>query len=270
VGRLHLFEFEDQAWLLDVIRHGITDILNIIEEEWNLYDPIIPRLRVVLQELKCEKVVDLCSGSGGPWKYLIGCLIDSEIRFLKVFLTDKFPRSNILESNRSQASNLEFTPYPVDARKVPKELTGFRTLFGSFHHFRPEEAMGILQDAVKHGEGIALFEMTRRHWFPIMYIILFDPIFVILYTPFIKPFRWLRLVLTYLVPLIPFMLLFDGIVSCLRTYSPEELRVMVKKIRGNNDYNWEIGIEKFRSFPFRYFPGGVTYLIGYPKKASAI
>lgn len=265
MGRLHLFEFEDQAWLPSVIRDGITGFLNIIEEKGKLYTPIVPRLRIVLKELKCEKIIDLCSGSGGPWKYLIGRLVDSETSSLEVLLSDKFPSFNILELDTFQASKLEFAPYPVDATKVPKELKGFRTLFGSFHHFRPEEAVGILQDVVKCGEGIALFEMTRRNWLSIMYILLLAPISVLLYIPFIKPFRWLRLILTYLVPLLPFMLVSDGIVSCLRTYSLEELQMMVKKVRGNNLYNWEIGMKKYKRFP-----GGITYLIGYPKTKTSI
>lgn len=265
MGRLHLFEFEDQAWLPSVIRDGITGFLNIIEEKGKLYTPIVPRLRGILKELKCEKIVDLCSGSGGPWKYLIGRLVDSETSSLEVLLSDKFPSFNILELDAFQASKLEFAPYPVDATKVPKELKGFRTLFGSFHHFRPEEAVGILQDVVKCGEGIALFEMTRRNWLSIMQILLLAPISVLLFIPFIKPFRWLRLILTYLVPLLPFMLVSDGIVSCLRTYSLEELQMMVKKVRGNNLYNWEIGMKKCKRFP-----GSIAYLIGYPKTKTSI
>ena len=264
MGRLHLFEFEDQAWFPNVIRDGITGFLSVIDEKWQLYKPIVPRLGLVLWELSCDKVVDFCSGSGGPWKYLTCRLLNSERRPHKVVLTDKFPSADILELNRSQTAYLEFVPYPVDATKVPKELTGFRTFFSSFHHFRWKDAIGILQDAVNHGEGIALFEMTRSHWLAIMYVVILDPVFVLLYIPFMKPFRWLRLVLTYLVPLIPLMLIFDGIVSCLRTYSPEELQVMVKNIRGSSDYNWEIGIEKPK-----YFPAGITYLIGYPRKDAS-
>lgn len=265
MGRLHLFEFEDQTWLPGVIRDGMTGILNIIEEKAKLYITIVPCLRSVLRELKCEIIVDLCSGSGGPWKYLIDCLVDSETSSLEVLLSDKFPSFNILELDTFQASKLEFLPYPVDATQVPKELKGFRTLFGSFHHFRPEEAVGILQDVVKCGEGIALFEMTRGNWLSIMYIFLLAPISVLLYIPFIKPFRWPRLILTYLIPLLPFMLVFDGIVSCLRTYSLKELQMMVKKVRGNNLYNWEIGMKKCKRFP-----GGITYLIGYPKPKTLI
>jgi hypothetical protein len=263
VKRLQLFEFEDQEWLPNVIRDGITGVLNIMQERWKLYTPIVPRLRVVLRELKAKRIIDLCSGSGGPWTYLATLLNDSQTRPLKVFLTDKFPGSNYFELTRFQTPDLEFVAQPVDATKVPKELNGFRTLFNSFHHFCPEDATRILQDAVTDGEGIALFELTRRNLLDIVYIALFSFASAIIYTPFIKPFRWPRLVLTYLLPIIPFLLAFDGIVSCLRTYSTQELRDMVAKLTGNNDYNWEIGTKNLK-----YFPGGVTYLVGYPKKNS--
>ena len=32
-------------------------------------------------------------------------------------------------------------------------------------------------------------------------------------TPFVRPFRWSRLLFTYVIPLIPLLVLFDGTVS---------------------------------------------------------
>jgi hypothetical protein len=62
---------------------------------------------------------------------------------------------------------------------------------------------------------------------------------------------------TYVIPIIPLVLLFDGVVSCLRTYRPQELREIVEKLR-SCQYNWEVGELAGRRAP-------VTYLIGYPK-----
>src|SRR5262245_9719783 len=54
------------------------------------------------------------------------------------------------------------------------------------------------------------------------------------------------------------IVLWDGVVSCLRTYSPAELRELTNGL-GAGDYLWESGEEKYaRSL----IP--VTYLIGYP------
>src|SRR5439155_21664731 len=119
----------------------------------------------------------------------------------------------------------------VDATSGPPALSGFRTLFSSFHHFRPEEARRILADAVRQRQGIGVFEATQRSA-PAMLAMLLTPLFVLLATPFIRPFRLSRLFWTYLLPVVPIVALFDGVVSCLRTYTPTELRALVAEVPG--------------------------------------
>ena len=139
--------------------------------------------------------------------------------------------------------------------KVPGELRGFRTMFTSFHHFPPEEARAILQNAVDEGQNIGVFEMTKRA--PLTIALMFPwAIMPLFFTPWIRPFRWSRLFWTYVVPVVPFVFLFDGIVSCLRTYRPEELREMVDQLTVNG-YRWEIGEQSGAPAEM-----AITYLIG--------
>jgi hypothetical protein len=127
--------------------------------------------------------------------------------------------------------------------KVPGELQGFRTMFSSFHHFSPEEARAILQNAVEAGQGIGIFEITRRA--PSTIALMFPwAIMLFVFTPLIRPFRWSRLLCTYVVPIIPLVLLFDGVVSCLRTYQPQELREMVKNWPESNTSGKWASIQK--------------------------
>ena len=54
----------------------------------------------------------------------------------------------------------------MSATAVPARLSGFRTMFTSFHHFKPEQAQAILADAVRNRCGIGIFEFTyRMNWF---------------------------------------------------------------------------------------------------------
>ncbi|HEV2667545.1 MAG TPA: hypothetical protein VG324_21700, partial [Blastocatellia bacterium] len=85
---------------------------------------------------------------------------------------------------------------------------------------------------------------------------------VLLVTPLIRPFRWSRLFWTYALPLVPLIVLWDGAVSCLRTYSPAELRELTNGL-GDGDYLWESGEEKHPRSPIP-----VTYLIGYPSDSQ--
>jgi hypothetical protein len=147
---------------------------------------------------------------------------------------------------------------PVDVTRVPESLAGFRTLFTAFHHFPPAQAQAILQDAVRQGQGIAIFEQTRRHPLALL-LMLWLPTVAWLVTPFLRPFQWRRLLFTYLLPLIPLVLCVDGLVSCLRTYSPAELRAMTARLEGAA-YVWQAGRARSPLLPI-----GVTYLVGYPE-----
>lgn len=115
-----------------------------------------------------------------------------------------------------------------------------------------------MQDAVRQGQGIAIFEQTRRHLLALL-LMLWLPAVAWLATPFLRPFQWRRLLFTYLLPLIPLVLCVDGLVSCLRTYSPAELRAMTARLEGPV-YVWHVG-----RVPSPLSPLGVTYLIGYPR-----
>ena len=146
---------------------------------------------------------------------------------------------------------------PVDATRVPGDLHGFRTIFTAFHHFRPEQACAVLADAVRTRQGIGVFEVTQRGVLALLLTML-APLVVLLVTPLIRPFRWSRLLWTYLIPLVPMIMLFDGLVSCLRTYSVQELHDLTARL-GTNDYLWDIGTVKSKTTPIP-----ITYLIGVP------
>jgi hypothetical protein len=52
---------------------------------------------------------------------------------------------------------------------------------------------------------------------------------------------WRRLFWTYVAPIVPLLVPWDGLVSGLRLYSLNELREIVEGLP-SNDYRWEIGI----------------------------
>ena len=87
---------------------------------------------------------------------------------------------------------------------------------------------------------------------------LFSPLTVLIMTPFIRPFRLGRIVFTYLIPIVPLIVLWDGLVSSLRTYSVAEMKAMVAKLDNADSFEWEI--ERVKSGPAH-----ILYLLGYPK-----
>jgi hypothetical protein len=256
--RFHLIELHEQSWFPQFLRNQITDTLQSAMNFFGAYAPVAPLLQSSLDATSNSCVIDMCSGGGGPWLKLSPRLHGNQRSSLQVLLTDKYPNLDAFRSASANSQNhIAFHATPVDATNVPPELRGFRTMFTSFHHFEPEEALAILQNAVDSRQGIGIFEVTRRapSAIALMFVWALGPFFL---TPWIRPFRWSRLFCTYVFPMIPFVLFFDGVVSCLRSYRPHELREMIAKL-SVTEYHWEMGE---RINPGSQVP--IAYLIGYP------
>jgi hypothetical protein len=262
--RVQFIELHEQPWFPSSLRDDVTDAIQLGFNLLKAYEPIAPLLQSVIDSTgngtnDQQSIVDMCSGGGGPWLDLsrtLSCRDAGDSAGLQIWLTDKYPNLEAFESvSASSDHHITYYPESVDAMNVPHALKGLRTMFTSFHHFSPEDARAILQNAVDAGESVGIFEITKRAPSAIG-IIFVGVLLLFLHTPRIRPFRWSRLLWTYLIPVIPLVLLFDGVVSCLRTYRPQELREMVEKLT-SRQYNWEIGELAGKRAP-------VTYLIGYP------
>ena len=253
--RLHLLEIEDQRWCPATVRDALTDYLQFAIEKFRPYHAIAPRLGAALAKTGSREIVDLCAGGGGPWPDL---LEQMGMPGLRVRLTDRFPNRDAFARMVARSGRrVEAELGSVDAAAVPGRLAGFRTIFSSFHHFRPAEATGILADAVRRRVGIAIFEGAERRWLALLWMIL-TPLIVLVAMPTVRPVRLSHLVLTYLIPVVPLVVLWDGIVSCLRCYLPQELEELASAAGG--DYAWEAGRAPVPMSPLR-----ITYLIGTPK-----
>ena len=259
MARLHLFEIADQPWCLQAFRDATTDLLEFFLRVGNYYAPIVPRLKLALERTRQPGIVDLCSGGGGPWLRLLREFDDPALR---VLLSDKFPNVPALQRVAdASAGRIRCELESVDASAVPTTLRGFRSMFTAFHHFRPAMAQAILSDAVRNRVGIGIFEFTERSVIGVLSLA-FSPLAALLAVPLLRPVRWQTLFLTYVVPVVPIGVMFDGIVSCLRTYSPRELTQLTTAL-GDAGYTWEIGrVRSWRS------PVPITYLIGVPNRVD--
>jgi hypothetical protein len=258
MSRIHFFEIEDKSWCPKSLRDGITDCIQFGLNLFNFYGPIYPQLKAAVFMSKNGGILDLGSGAGGPWPSLWKMLKKDEFA-LAILLSDKFPNIAAFEHLKTlTGGGISFYPESVDTLQIPPELNGFRTFFGAFHHFRPDEAKAILQSAVDSGSGIGLFEITGRN--PMSLLLMAGlPMTAFLCSPFIKPFRISRLFWTYLVPALPVIGFFDGITSCLRTYSQKEMTALVDGLKPNR-YHWIIGKKR------TLLLAPISYLIGIPEK----
>ncbi|MDN5204666.1 hypothetical protein QQ008_24960 [Fulvivirgaceae bacterium BMA10] len=256
MARIHLFEFEDLEWFPTFLRNYGTDFLQFLANATKMYKPIIPILQKGIEKSGSSQIIDMASGGGGGLLWLNKELRKSNPE-LKIRLTDFYPNIDAFKYTKKHADNFEFIETPADARAIPETLVGLRTLFLSFHHFKPKDAQAILQNAINSNNPIAIFEAQERS-FPSLLAMFFSPITVLLTTPFIRPFKLGRIFFTYLVPIVPLFVWWDGIVSALRTYSIKEMEQMVRNLDNHTDFDWEIN--KVKSGP-----GVILYLLGTKK-----
>jgi hypothetical protein len=259
MGRLHLLELEDLDWFPAVIRNGGTACLRAIGKAGRMGRRFAPPLAEALRKTGHRRLIDLCSGGAGPLPEVLAHLADAGLD-VQAVMTDKFPNVAALRRAAEEgAGRVEFDHASVDATDVPDELDGFRTLFNAFHHFPPELARGILADAVRKKVPIAVFEIVERTpW--AMAVVAFAPLAAPLLMPWIRPRKPSWWLFTYALPFIPFLLLWDGIVSCLRAYSPAELHKLIAGIASHETFEWSI--QRVWLFPL---PLKGTVLIGSPR-----
>ena len=235
--RLHLFELEDLPWLPSRLRNYVTDFLRTVSEKFGMFDPVIPHLIHLAGKSNHPMIIDMATGAGGQWRTLLPKILE-ENQEVRLTLTDKFPNEAALNDIRERFVGIAAIEMrSIDAKDIPKDLIGIRTMFLSLHHFRPEEVAQIFKNAVNAGAPIAIFEAQRRD---VEHIVRFSlsPIAVLLLTPFIRPFRILRLIFTYLIPLVPLIVFWDGVISVFRTYNNEELERIAKSADTNHRFRW--------------------------------
>ena len=253
--RRQLIELEDQTWFPATIRDLATDYLQFIQTRFRLDRAMTPIVRRVLDENKATRIVDLCSGGSGPLLLLVKDLAAGGLA-VRATMTDLYPNVPAFEDISAQSGGLiGFETRSVDARNVPPDLAGLRTIFNGFHHLTPEDARSVLHAAAGARQPIAIFEMSERSRRTVIPILL-TPLFVWLATPFMRPFLWRRLFWTYLVPAVPFTCLWDGMVSQLRAYTLDELHALCE---GSAPMRWDAG-----KIPIAKGRGYLTYLVGSP------
>lgn len=250
-------ELEDQPWFPGLVKEGMTDYLRFLFQLFDLYKPVFPLLLHVLKKSNAGSIIDLCSGSGGAVEKLMVYLHKEHNNSVPIVLTDICPRKDAWQYLAQRSGKISFVPYPVDAASVSAALRGFRVMFSGIHHFSEEGVKNVIGSAVRAKEGIAIFDGGDKHILMILAIVIFHPLALLFFTPFIAPFRWWRLLFTYLLPLIPLGVVWDGIVSVLNLYTPKKL-LEIAQSATTVPYEWKAGKVRNR------FGMGIAYLTGVP------
>ncbi len=243
--RVHLFEFEDLRWFPNWIRVCLTRLIIVMHRKFDTSEEMALLLNKLMKKTGTTKIVDLCSGSGGPMLDTVVLLRNKyKIENVKLTLSDLYP--NLEEAKRINRvyDYIRYRTSPLDATKLNNVEEGILTMVGSFHHMKPKSARSILVEAQRKNQPICILEINKK--FPIVLWWLFVPLSAILclfITPMVKPLTAKQIIFTYLIPVIPLCFAWDAVITSGRIYRSEDLDVLLQGL-GNATYRWKKGILK--------------------------
>ncbi len=252
MDRLHLVELEDLAWLPAPIRDGGTDLLDLAFDRLGFYAGVAPRLDELLSSTSATSVIDLCSGGGGGTLSLWRQLPPATRARASLTLTDRYPSPTGVERVEALADpSVRYLAESVDAMTGGGAARGVRTMAGALHHFRPDAVRELLTAVVAQGAPLVFFDIAASPALrrlpllalPVVAALNAAALFVVslALVPLVRPARLSRLALTYLIPAIPALVAWDGTVSALRAYTPDELLALARSVPGSERYDWDAG-----------------------------
>lgn len=261
--RIHLFELEDLDWVPRAVRDGGTDLLDLLFDRLGFYRGVAPRLAATLDATGTSAIIDLCSGGGGGTLQTWRALGERRAR-VTLTLTDRHPSASAVARVASLGEErVRYEAGSVDAMEGGGARDGLRTMSGALHHFPPDAVRALVGGIVARRQPLLFFDVAaspalRRA--PILLLPLAMALNLamlvvacLVLVPFVRPFSASRLLLTYVLPAIPCLFAWDGTVSALRAYTPDEVLELARAAPGGDRYRWEAGVE-----------GPALYLSGVP------
>ena len=234
--------------------------------------------------------IDFCAGAGGPTPFIEKELNvrmrkdhiitrsakDTDRMYnaeggVNFVLTDIAPHLEAWRAAARKSENLHYIATSVDAADAPRDLLKpfqkkdsifevsqkmFRLFNLAFHHFDDHLASKILQNTLATSDGFGIFELQGRTFSSLITCSLMWPLLWI-----VSPYYFWRspghLFFTYIIPIIPFVVVFDGYVSSLRTRTGDEILAMLERKDPVAEWDFWMGNE-FHTFPI----GEMSYFIG--------
>lgn len=227
--RLHLFEFGDQSWLTGWLREAYLDCLNLGLKSGGQFNQLHRAYAEWAAGRPGEPVLDMGSGGAGPIATMLRRAKAEGVQLPKIVLSDLHPSPEHYRELQTElgADRIGFLAEPVSALAVEHSVPRLRSICSTLHHFAPPQTEALILDAVKHAEGLFIVEPLQRNLRHFLMVLFSGPLPYLLAPFFARNWSWRKFFFTTIIPLAPLMVAFDGCISALRTYKPEEVVAMM-------------------------------------------
>lgn len=258
--RMNLFEFEDMPWFPDGLRILMTRYISAFHRMLDTAPKVAGLIDKVLSESPRSSIIDLCSGNGGPILEAHSILKTKFGRDdISLILSDLYPNQKAAaEINSRKTGKVNYLESPLDAANIGDKFLGLRTMICSFHHMPPSVARQILADAQEAKQPIVVFEISDNSQPAVIWWLAIPFAFITTFfvTPLVRPFTFSQFVFTYIIPILPLLIAWDGAVSNARTYTLADMQAVLENLK-TPDFHWEMGTIKGKG-------SNMLYLLGWP------
>lgn len=227
---INLKELEDLRAFPHFLRRFQTDFIGYIVCRFRFYERFIDYINSLA--LSPAPMEDLCSGGGEPALSIFrktNC-------FTSLELTDKFP--NYFPNSEK---NISHNPASVDVTKKQFESGKWYTMFNALHHFSDKEKLKLVEKIQQSGSGAFFVEILEPSFLCFLQVLITTTLGNLFLAPFIRPFSFLRLLFTYIIPINILTTSYDGIISVLKSKSVAQYKnlfantdsdITVQKLKG--------------------------------------
>ena len=208
--RKQITQIINTDWCPEHLKKLVAEFLSWFVIKVNATKPFIPVIEEVLDKTSNSKIINV--------EFNIGAGIET----VKPFL-----REDIAVTS-------------MDISQFEGNEKGVYLFINAFHQLDAKKAGKILQRIADSGNPVVVVEGNNDSLWQIVGMTVFVPLTVLLTALFVKPFRFSRLIFTYLIPVLPIIIVIDGCIALLKLYDPDDLLELTSSIKTTN-YEWKAG-----------------------------
>lgn len=223
--RIHLQQITNASWFPEFLTRCIHEFMSWFVLKVNASKPFMPVIEEGLKDAKQIVVLDIPGGAG--------------FETVDDFIDPGLPRKK------------------VDVSTYNGTEKGLHLSINAFHQLKPNEARRILESVSNKKQPIVIVEGNNDSLWQVFGMLIIVPLTVLFTAPLVKPFRWERLLFTYLIPVLPVVTFLDGFIALFKLYAPSDLDELTFRI-ASKDYTWRSGkLDNGRG-------GKIIFLLGLP------
>lgn len=208
--RKNIEQFSNKSWFPNVLKENIREFLNWFVLKAHATKPFIPLIYEGLSHSENKTLINV--------DFDLGAGIES----VKPLLKDTIEIDNIT------------------VKEFNTDNKGLYTFINNFHQLNVKEAKQLLTQIAISKNPVVVLEGNNDSLWQIIGMTFFVPLTVLLMSPFVKPFRGSRLIFTYIIPILPLVIMIDGCLALLKLYNPNDLKELTSDIIVGN-YKWQYG-----------------------------